>query len=164
AGGSYAPQAGMITPHNFNFMQSISFVSAVTIGGAGSSAGPLSGAVVVGSSPESSSSSEEYRSLFFGAFSSVVSWAAPDGAAGLSARWRRRGAQPRSTPRQGGSAATGQARRVSRADASAMTFGGVRAVQGVSFQVAPAAVTALIGPNGAGKSTVINMLSGYYQP
>ncbi|WZB74042.1 ATP-binding cassette domain-containing protein [Achromobacter insuavis] len=45
-----------------------------------------------------------------------------------------------------------------------MTFGGVRAVQGVSFQVAPAAVTALIGPNGAGKSTVINMLSGYYQP
>ncbi|CAB3834696.1 Vitamin B12 import ATP-binding protein BtuD [Achromobacter deleyi] len=45
-----------------------------------------------------------------------------------------------------------------------MTFGGVRAVQDVSFNVAPAAVTALIGPNGAGKSTVINMLSGYYTP
>ena len=45
-----------------------------------------------------------------------------------------------------------------------MTFGGVRAVQDVSFSVAPAAVTALIGPNGAGKSTVINMLSGYYTP
>ncbi len=164
AGGLYAPQAGMITPHNFNFMQSILFVLAVTIGGAGSLAGPLLGAVVVGLLPELLSSLEEYRLLFFGAFLLVVLWAAPDGAAGPLARWRRRGAQPRLTPRQGGLAATGQARRVLRADALAMTFGGVRAVQGVSFQVAPAAVTALIGPNGAGKSTVINMLSGYYQP
>ncbi|CAB3829759.1 branched-chain amino acid ABC transporter ATP-binding protein/permease [Achromobacter animicus] len=164
AGGLYAPLTGMITPHNFNFMQSILFVLAVTIGGAGSLAGPLLGAVVVGLLPEVLSSLEEYRLLFFGAFLLVVLWAAPEGAAGLLARWRRRAQTQGLAPRHGALPATARARRTLQADALTMTFGGVRAVQAVSFTVPPGAVTALIGPNGAGKSTVINMLSGYYQP
>jgi branched-chain amino acid transport system ATP-binding protein len=39
-------------------------------------------------------------------------------------------------------------------------FGGVRAVDGVSFTVAAGSVHALIGPNGAGKTTVLNLISG----
>uniref|UniRef100_UPI0028B03240 branched-chain amino acid ABC transporter permease n=1 Tax=Achromobacter animicus TaxID=1389935 RepID=UPI0028B03240 len=101
AGGLYAPLTGMITPHNFNFMQSILFVLAVTIGGAGSLAGPLLGAVVVGLLPEVLSSLEEYRLLFFGAFLLVVLWAAPEGAAGLLARWRRRAQTQGFAPRHG---------------------------------------------------------------
>ncbi|WP_175239458.1 ATP-binding cassette domain-containing protein, partial [Achromobacter deleyi] len=83
---------------------------------------------------------------------------------GLLGRWRQRRAAPRLAPRQGGITASGRPRRALQAQGLTMTFGGVRAVQDVSFNVAPAAVTALIGPNGAGKSTVINMLSGYYTP
>ncbi len=42
----------------------------------------------------------------------------------------------------------------------AKSFGGVRAVDNVSFTVAPGELLALIGPNGAGKSTCFNMLNG----
>jgi branched-chain amino acid transport system ATP-binding protein len=43
-------------------------------------------------------------------------------------------------------------------------FGGVRAVDGVSFCVEPGELLALIGPNGAGKSTLFNLLNGQLQP
>ncbi len=46
----------------------------------------------------------------------------------------------------------------------AKSFGGVRAVQGVSFVVQPGEMLALIGPNGAGKSTCFNMLNGQLRP
>jgi branched-chain amino acid transport system ATP-binding protein len=46
----------------------------------------------------------------------------------------------------------------------AKSFGGVRAVQGVSFDVAAGEMLALIGPNGAGKSTCFNMLGGQLAP
>jgi branched-chain amino acid transport system ATP-binding protein len=44
------------------------------------------------------------------------------------------------------------------------SYGGVQAVRGVSFAVAPGEVVALIGPNGAGKTTCFNMLNGQLAP
>jgi len=41
------------------------------------------------------------------------------------------------------------------------TFGGLRAVDGASFDVEQSSITALIGPNGAGKSTLFNVVSGF---
>lgn len=46
----------------------------------------------------------------------------------------------------------------------AKSFGGVKAVQGVTLQVAAGELLALIGPNGAGKSTCFNMLNGQLKP
>ncbi len=43
-------------------------------------------------------------------------------------------------------------------------FGGVRAVDGVGFSLAPGELLALIGPNGAGKSTTFNMVGGQLAP
>lgn len=46
----------------------------------------------------------------------------------------------------------------------AVHFGGVRAVDGVSFSVDEGEVFAIIGPNGAGKSTIFNLISRLYEP
>jgi branched-chain amino acid transport system ATP-binding protein len=44
-----------------------------------------------------------------------------------------------------------------------MRFGGITAVQGVSFSVRPEEIYSIIGPNGAGKTTIFNCISGIYK-
>jgi branched-chain amino acid transport system ATP-binding protein len=53
---------------------------------------------------------------------------------------------------------------VLRVEHLTMRFGGLVAVNDVSFEVSRGTITALIGPNGAGKTTVFNCITGFYKP
>jgi branched-chain amino acid transport system ATP-binding protein len=53
---------------------------------------------------------------------------------------------------------------VLRVDHITMRFGGLVAIDGLSFTVGRHDITALIGPNGAGKTTVFNCVTGFYKP
>ena len=54
--------------------------------------------------------------------------------------------------------------RILAVDSLAMRFGGIVAVNELSFTAERRKITALIGPNGAGKTTVFNCITGFYKP
>jgi branched-chain amino acid transport system ATP-binding protein len=49
-------------------------------------------------------------------------------------------------------------------EAAAIRFGGVQALAGVSFLIAPCEMAGLIGPNGAGKTTLLRIIAGVLSP
>jgi branched-chain amino acid transport system ATP-binding protein len=51
-----------------------------------------------------------------------------------------------------------------KADGLGINFGGIQALDGVSFEVEPGQVFTIIGPNGAGKTTIFNLVSRIYEP
>jgi len=49
-------------------------------------------------------------------------------------------------------------------DSISLSFGGVKAIQDVSFNVKQGEIRAIIGPNGAGKTSMLNVINGFYHP
>src|ERR1700674_515440 len=74
-------------------------------------------------------------------------------------RWRQR-------ERQGFpmSAARGTGAVVLELDNISLSFGGVKALVEISFDVREHEIRAIIGPNGAGKSSMLNVINGVYRP
>jgi ABC-type branched-subunit amino acid transport system ATPase component/ABC-type branched-subunit amino acid transport system permease subunit len=167
AGGLFASMTNFISPESFPFFQSILFLLVVMIGGAGSIAGPLVGAVVVVLLPEVLSFLAQYRLLFVGLLMLLVLRLAPTGFVGLVRPWFAQAPAPQAArPRRDVLAylkAAAGGRGLSVQDLS-IRFGGVQAVSGVSFAAQTGQITSIIGPNGAGKTTALNLICGFYQP
>src|SRR5690606_41106854 len=45
-----------------------------------------------------------------------------------------------------------------------LSFGGVKAIRDVSFDIRKGELRAIIGPNGAGKTSMLNVINGFYHP
>src|SRR5437588_230081 len=167
AGGIFASLLAFVAPDSFPFSQSILFLLACVVGGAGWVLGPAVGAAVTVILPELLSSLAEYRLLFFGILLLVVLWLAPEGILGSIARLFRR-IDPRRASAGDFDAASFLAPGVGSGPLEVrelgISFGGIKAASGVSFSAAPGKVTSVIGPNGAGKTTVLNIIGGFYRP
>jgi branched-chain amino acid transport system ATP-binding protein/branched-chain amino acid transport system permease protein len=167
AGAIFAPLLMFVAPDSFPFSQSILFLFAVVVGGAGWTLGPVVGALISVVLPELLSGLAEYRLLFFGASLLAILWVAPEGVLGTLARFWRRADQPSAATTSFDIAAflrpRGPPSPLEVRDIG-ITFGGIKAASGVTFNAAPGHVTSVIGPNGAGKTTVLNMIGGFYRP
>jgi len=89
AGGIYAHMTQLIVPDAFNFIQSITVLAMVVVGGIGSTWGVVAGAVLLTLMPELFRFINDYKLLVYGALLLAVMRFSPEGIAGLLRRWLR---------------------------------------------------------------------------
>ena len=167
AGGLFASLQTYITPDAFTFDLSVLFFIAILIGGRGSILGPMLGTIILTILPEIAAPLAAWSTFLYAILLLVIVLAIPGGiAALLDFRNRRPLASNRAiVPRP---AALGDIvrRRPGGKTLSlrniALSFGNVRAIDGLDLDVQPGRIHGLIGPNGSGKTTTLNVISGYY--
>ena len=169
AGALFACIDGFVTPDLFSWHQSGLAIMMAVLGGAGTLFGPILGVLAYVSLEETLKTASlvgsfiaDHWRLGTGATLVVAVLLSPDGLAGfLRGKARAAAAKPLqdvAPPDEPRKARTLATHNLSR------SFGGLRAVDGVSANFAPDLVHAIIGPNGAGKTTFTNLLSGALKP
>ncbi len=169
AGGLFASLQSYITPDAFTFDLSVLFFIAILIGGRGSILGPLIGTVVLTILPEFAAPLVQWSTFLYAVLLLAIVLLVPGGIADLlDFRNRKPLDQHREIRPQLAllPKILGEGRRASELDLKGivLSFGGVRAVDGVDLQLLTGEVHGLIGPNGSGKTTTLNVISGYYTP
>ena len=175
AGWLHAHYLGHVSPSPFGINASVDYLFMAVIGGTGSPAGAVLGPAVVESLrtllrdavPALKGVGGNFEAIVFGALVILLLQRASGGLAPYLSRWL-----PQRPPPRAPSAEQPLARRSLPATGSALLevrglgkrFGGLVALQGVSFDVRAGEIVALIGPNGAGKSTLFNLVTGVLPP
>jgi branched-chain amino acid transport system permease protein len=167
AGGLFASLQTYITPDAFTFDLSVLFFIAILIGGRGSILGPMLGTIILTILPEFAAPLAAWSTFLYAVLLLLIVVVMPGGiAALLDFRNRRPLASNRAIlPRAAALADILRARaggRTLRLRGIALSFGNVRAIDGLDLDVAPGLIHGLIGPNGSGKTTTLNVISGYY--
>ena len=166
AGGLFATLQSYITPDAFTFDFSVLFFIAILIGGRGSVLGPLLGAILLTALPEFAAPLVAWSTFLYAALLLVIVIALPGGIADLLDQRRRRQQRRLIVPRPGPVLAYQATDRPPALIllAARLSFGGVRAIDGLDLVLRPGEVHGLIGPNGSGKTTTLNVISGFSAP
>jgi len=167
AGGLFASLQTYITPDAFTFDLSVLFFIAILIGGRGSILGPLLGTMILTILPEIAAPLAAWSTFLYAVLLLLIVLVMPGGiAALLDFRNRRPLASNRAiVPRPAGLADIVRRSKADKALALrgvSLSFGNVKAIDGLDLDVAPGQIHGLIGPNGSGKTTTLNVISGYY--
>ncbi|MGU3419705.1 branched-chain amino acid ABC transporter ATP-binding protein/permease [Methylobacterium sp. D54C] len=170
-GGLFAGSFTYISPDQFAFAESIVFLTMALLGGVGSPVGAVIGTALLILIPEWLRFLKEIPGLYLAIYGLAVILIVvfmPDGIWGfLGDQVRRlRRARPIPPPAAELILSQGEASAAPMLEVSDLSkhFGGLKAVDAVSFTVARGGIHALIGPNGSGKTTTLNVLSGLYSP
>jgi branched-chain amino acid transport system permease protein len=169
AGGLFSSLQSYITPDAFTFDLSILFFIAILIGGRGSILGPLLGTIILTVLPELAAPLVAWSTFLYAALLLVIVLVVPGGIADLLDYRNRRPLKqhreitprPELVPQLLGEHRDNTALVLSDIR---LSFGGVRAIDGLSLEIRSGEVHGLIGPNGSGKTTALNVISGYYGP
>ncbi len=169
AGGSiYASGFLYIAPDTFDFGTSVQFLAMVLVGGRESVAGSVIGAGLLTFLPEWLRELKKIYLVVYGSIIVLVIVFMPEGLWGLVTLLSRSLVRPSPVPPTRAPLPMGGARPAGEAvlviENLGKYFGGLKAVDGVSFIVRQGEVHALIGPNGSGKTTILNVTSGLYAP
>jgi branched-chain amino acid transport system permease protein len=168
-GGFFAGGFAYVSPDQFSFAESIVFMTMALLGGVATPVGALIGTALLIVLPESLRFLKSVPGLYlaiYGLSIILIIRYMPDGIWGfVQHRIRRWFAPPpfadapaelQLSPAKADSPTALEVRNLSK------HFGGLKAVDDVSFTVRRGEVHALIGPNGSGKTTMLNVLSGIY--
>jgi len=184
-GALFASFQDSVFPNNFDFPQLVIVYCMVILGGLGNITGVILGAIFLSILPEFLREYGAYRMMSYGLILIVLMALRPQGIMGQVEFLLKKEKRPdkddsgrlkdstalyyeehrSETISSGGPEHFSKSNAVIlELDGVTQDFGGIKAVDNLSFKLHEREILSIIGPNGAGKTTVFNLISGIYAP